>query len=78
MTPTPSKTNKSNGKEARKPAKEIINEFFARLHDIDGMDPDVAATIQRLWDDNKLGRDELLSALKTAREKRGKDESEED
>ena len=65
-------------KLSRQSAREIINGFFADLQNLDGMDPGVANTIQILWNEKKLGRDELLSALKEARENRGADFHEKD
>lgn len=54
-----------------KTAREIINEFFSGLEKIEGMDKETASIIQKLWSEDKLGRDEMLSELKAARNKEG-------
>lgn len=59
----------SNG---TKTAGEIINEFISNLENIEGMDKETAKIIQKLWGEDKLGRDELLFEFKTARTKDGK------
>jgi len=58
----------SNG---TKTAGEIINEFISNLENIGGMDKETAKIIQKLWSEDNLGRDELLSELKAARNKEG-------
>jgi hypothetical protein len=60
-----------------KSAKEIIDQFFSDLADLEGMDQEVAEIIQRLREEGNLGRDELLSALQTARD-RGMKKNEKD
>lgn len=58
--------------------KEAINTFFQEVPDIEGMNPEVATIIQSLWEKGILARDELLAALKKAREveEQSADESE--
>ncbi len=54
--------------EEIKSAQEIINEFFTNLSTLDGIDDKTAAAIQKLWNEDNLHRDELLSKLKTLRD----------
>jgi len=54
-------------KEGTKTARETINEFFSNLTKIEGMDNDTATIIQRLWNEDRLGRDELLSEFEASR-----------
>lgn len=58
-------------------AGEVINQFFSNLEAIDGMDNETARVIQKLWNENNLGRDELLSKLKALRDKEGQHGEEE-
>lgn len=72
------KADHESKKLSHQSAREIINTFFADLQNLDRMDPGVANIIQVLWNEKKLGRDELLSALNEARKKRGVDFHEKD
>ncbi len=58
-------------------AREAINQFFSNLETIDGMDNETAKVIQKLWNENNLGRDELLSKLDAIRDKEGQHGEEE-
>lgn len=57
-----------SNKSKNKTAKEIIDKFFENLNSLDGMDENTAAIIQKLWGEDRLGRDELLSSLEEGRE----------
>ena len=58
-----------------KNAIEIINRFFSDLGGLEGMDKDIAIAIQELWNEGKLGRDELLSELERVRARAGDDDT---
>jgi len=62
--------------ESTKAAREIIGQFFSDLEDLEGMDQGTAQIIKNLWEEGKLGREELLSELETARSREGNDGSE--
>jgi len=62
--------------ESTKTAREIIDQFFSDLGDLDGMDQGTALIIKNLWNEGELGRDELLSELENARVREGNDGSE--
>ncbi|MFC2055058.1 hypothetical protein ACFLV7_12310 [Chloroflexota bacterium] len=59
--------------ERTKTAREIIDQFLNNLGSLEGMDQDTALIIQTLWNEDKLGRDELLSELENARAREGAD-----
>ncbi len=61
-----------------KSAREILQGFFDDVHKTEGMDPAVASIIQKLWDESRLGSDELLAALKEERARGNNDAKEED
>ncbi len=61
-----------------KSAMEILQGFLDDVHKIDGMDPAVASIIKKLWDESRLGSDELLAALKEERARGNNDAKEED
>jgi hypothetical protein len=62
--------------DSTKTAREIIDQFFSGLEGLEGMDKDTAIILQQLWNEGKLGRDELLSELENARAREGIDDSE--
>ncbi|MCD4674169.1 MAG: hypothetical protein K8R77_16015 [Anaerolineaceae bacterium] len=57
-------------------AREIIDHFFSELKNLEGVDQETANIIQTLWNEEKLGKDELMTALETARKKGADDEKE--
>jgi len=59
-----------------KNAIEIIDQFFSDLGGLEGMDKDIAIIIQGLWNEGKLGRDELLSEFERMRARTGDDDTE--
>ena len=63
--------------ESTKTAREIIDQFFSDLGNIEGIDQETAVILKNLWNEGKLGRDELLSELENARTREGNDGSEE-
>lgn len=65
-----SKKKKAGTPPETKSASVVLQEFIDELHKIDGMAPSEASIIQRLWNENRLGSEELLAALETEREKR--------
>ena len=58
-------------------AREVINQFFLSLEAINGMDNETATVIQKLWNEDNLGKDELLSKLEALRDKEGQHGEEE-
>ena len=60
-----------------KTAREIIDQFFIDLVDLKGMDQNAALILLTLWNEGKLGRDELLTELENARAREGNDGSKE-
>jgi hypothetical protein len=59
-------------------ASEIIEAFFRDLKEIEGMNPEVVEIIQDLWSQDRLGKDELLTALRESRSRGNRDGNEED
>jgi hypothetical protein len=54
-----------------KSGKEILDDFFEKMGEIEGVDPQVAAAIKQLYDDGKLTHTNLSNALAALREKGG-------
>lgn len=50
-----------------KSTNEILQDFFDNLENLQGVDPNIAATIKKLWKEENLNRDEILSALELLR-----------
>jgi DNA polymerase/3'-5' exonuclease PolX len=50
-----------------KSANEILREFFENLEKLPNIDPSVATTIKKLWNEGNLNRDEMLTALELMR-----------
>jgi len=50
-----------------KSANEILREFFENLEKLPNIDPRVATTIKKLWNEGNLNRDEVLTALELMR-----------
>ena len=61
-----------------KTAKEIIDHFFSQLEEIPDMDQKTTLLIQKLWMEDRLGRDELLSELVKSRSGKGNNDPKED
>jgi len=59
-------------------APEIIEAFFSNIEKIEGMDPKVAEIIHDLWSQDRLGKDELLTALLESRSRGNRDDKEKD
>ena len=65
-----------SNKDHQKHAREIIDDFFNELRDLNGMNNKIAEVIQDLWRSGTLQREDLLSELKNLREKESSDEQE--
>jgi hypothetical protein len=50
-----------------KSATEILQEFFGNLEKLPNIDLNVAAVVKKLWDEENLNRDELLTVLESMR-----------
>ena len=51
-----------------KSGKELCDEFFANLANVEGVELDVGNILQLLYDEGRLTADAVLSALKCMRE----------
>ncbi len=56
-----------------KSGKEILDDFFGNVEEIEGVDPQVAAAVKKLYDDGKLTHTNLFNALAALREGAGND-----
>lgn len=50
-----------------KSVTEILQDFFENLEKLPNIDLNVAAVVKKLWDEENLNRDELLTALESMR-----------
>lgn len=60
-----------------KSAREIINDFFSSLTKIEEIDIETVTIMQKLWGEDRLGRDELLFELEASRTRESKHDEEE-
>lgn len=53
-----------------KSGQEILDEFFSKITNIDGVDKDVAEAVLKLYKDNKLTNTNLSNELSSIRDRK--------
>ncbi len=64
--------------EPVKSGQELLDEFFADVLGIDGVDPDTALVVKRLHEDGKLTSTNIANELRSLREAANGREAEKD